>query len=111
PFPMLKVTLLHSFVGWCHLHHLSSRTLNRVLWTPSRTYNRDENSVAREYDAWAKVSTTHRFLTFFSSFLSSPTSSAIIIPTNSDHSNLHGFLQEGILEHYWGEHIHLGYYR
>lgn len=40
-----------------------------VLDRPSRTYN--ENSVAKEYDAWT---------------------------------------QDGILEYYWGEHIHLGYY-
>jgi len=43
----------------------------RVLNTPSRTYDRDANSVGREYDAWT---------------------------------------EEGILEYYWGEHIHLGYY-
>lgn len=41
----------------------------KVLDKPSRAY--DENSVAREYDAWA---------------------------------------DDGILEYYWGEHIHLGYY-
>lgn len=41
------------------------------MWTPSRTYDRDANSVGREYDSWTK---------------------------------------EGILEYYWGEHIHLGYY-
>lgn len=40
-----------------------------VLDRPSRTYSTD--SVAREYDAWAR---------------------------------------DGILEYYWGEHIHLGYY-
>ena len=45
--------------------------IRRLLWKPSRTYNREENSVGREYDAWAT---------------------------------------EGILEAYWGEHIHLGYY-
>jgi MPBQ/MSBQ methyltransferase len=45
--------------------------LDRVLWKPSRTYNREINSVGREYDAWTS---------------------------------------EGILERYWGEHIHLGYY-
>ena len=43
--------------------------LRRLLWKPSRTYNREENSVGKEYDAWAT---------------------------------------EGILESYWGEHIHLG---
>jgi len=36
-----------------------------------RSYNKEENSVGREYDAWTR---------------------------------------ERILEHYWGEHIHLGYY-
>lgn len=46
--------------------------LSRVLWTPSRTYDREANSVGREYDAWS---------------------------------------EEGILEYYWGEHIHLGYYK
>jgi len=45
--------------------------LQKVLWTPSRTYNKEANSVGREYDAWT---------------------------------------EEGILEYYWGEHIHLGYY-
>eukprot|EP00981_Chlorochromonas_danica_P000610 scaffold139_cov260-Ochromonas_danica.AAC.7 len=54
----------------CH-YFVRCRFLNRVLWTPSRTYSKEENSVGREYDAWAS---------------------------------------EGILEHYWGEHIHLGYY-
>ena len=43
----------------------------KVIWTASRTYDRDANSVGREYDAWT---------------------------------------EEGILEYYWGEHIHLGYY-
>ena len=42
-----------------------------MLNTPSRTYDKDANSVGREYDAWTS---------------------------------------EGILEYYWGEHIHLGYY-
>jgi len=45
--------------------------LNKVLWIPSRAYDREANSVGREHDAWE---------------------------------------EEGILEHYWGEHIHLGYY-
>lgn len=45
--------------------------LKRALWVPSRTYNREQNTVGREYDAWTR---------------------------------------EGILEYYWGEHIHLGYY-
>ena len=43
----------------------------RALNTPSRVYDREANSVGREYDAWTS---------------------------------------EGILEYYWGEHIHLGYY-
>ena len=43
--------------------------LRRLLWKPSRTYNREENSVGKEYAAWST---------------------------------------EGILEAYWGEHIHLG---
>jgi len=45
--------------------------LAKVLNTPSRVYDRDQNTVGREYDAWTS---------------------------------------EGILEYYWGEHIHLGYY-
>ena len=45
--------------------------IRQVLWIPSRTYNREENTVGKEYDAWTS---------------------------------------EGILEYYWGEHIHLGYY-
>ena len=45
--------------------------LAKVLNTPSRVYDREENTVGREYDAWTS---------------------------------------EGILEYYWGEHIHLGYY-
>lgn len=51
--------------GWLGL------TLKRRLDRPSRPYDREANSVGREYDAWTR---------------------------------------EGILEHYWGEHIHLGYY-
>jgi MPBQ/MSBQ methyltransferase len=38
---------------------------------PARRYNREANTVAKEYDAWT---------------------------------------QDGVLEHYWGEHIHLGWY-
>lgn len=45
--------------------------LRKILWKPSRTYDKEANSVGREYDAWTT---------------------------------------EGILEEYWGEHIHLGYY-
>merc|ERR1719393_968713 len=45
--------------------------LAKILNEPSRVYDRDANSVGREYDAWTS---------------------------------------EGILEYYWGEHIHLGYY-
>ena len=45
--------------------------LAKVLNTPSRVYDREVNTVGREYDAWTS---------------------------------------EGILEYYWGEHIHLGYY-
>lgn len=45
--------------------------LQRALWVPSRTYNREKNTVGVEYDSWTT---------------------------------------EGILEYYWGEHIHLGYY-
>merc|ERR1719247_2013180 len=41
------------------------------LNTPSRVYDREQNTVGREYDAWTS---------------------------------------EGILEYYWGEHIHLGWY-
>ncbi|KAJ1431253.1 S-adenosyl-L-methionine-dependent methyltransferase [Ochromonadaceae sp. CCMP2298] len=48
------------------------RWVEKALWTPSRTYSQEENSVGREYDAWE---------------------------------------EEGILEYYWGEHIHLGYYQ
>ena len=43
----------------------------KTIWTASRTYNREANTVGNEYDAWTT---------------------------------------EGILEYYWGEHIHLGYY-
>lgn len=43
----------------------------KVLDTPSRAYNREQNTVGNEYDAWT---------------------------------------EDGILEYYWGEHIHLGYY-
>eukprot|EP01041_Mallomonas_annulata_P004411 gene4412-8783_t len=45
--------------------------VRNALWVPSRTYNKDSNTVGVEYDNWTK---------------------------------------EGILEYYWGEHIHLGYY-
>ena len=44
---------------------------SRAIWMPSRTYDREKNTVGTEYDAWTS---------------------------------------EGILEYYWGEHIHLGYY-
>jgi len=43
----------------------------RRLNTPSRVYDKQANSVGREYDAWTS---------------------------------------EGVLEYYWGEHIHLGWY-
>ena len=43
----------------------------KVINTPSRIYDREVNTVGREYDAWTS---------------------------------------EGILEYYWGEHIHLGWY-
>jgi MPBQ/MSBQ methyltransferase len=43
----------------------------KIIWTASRTYDREKNTVGNEYDAWTT---------------------------------------EGILEYYWGEHIHLGYY-
>jgi MPBQ/MSBQ methyltransferase len=55
------VALYTALKGWA----------DKKLWTPSRTYNQEDNSVGREYDAWE---------------------------------------EEGILEYYWGEHIHLGYY-
>lgn len=54
-------TVLLAFFAW----------FQKAVWTASRTYDREANSVGREYDAWT---------------------------------------QEGILEYYWGEHIHLGYY-
>lgn len=53
------------------LLRLLTKWIDDKLWTPSRTYNQEENSVGKEYDAWE---------------------------------------EEGILEYYWGEHIHLGYY-
>ena len=43
----------------------------RTLDLPARRYNREQNTVGKEYDAWTT---------------------------------------DGVLEHYWGEHIHLGYY-
>ena len=43
----------------------------KLLDTPQRRYNREKNTVAKEYDAWT---------------------------------------EDGVLEHYWGEHIHLGWY-
>lgn len=43
----------------------------RDLDLPKRRYNREKNTVGKEYDEWT---------------------------------------EEGILEHYWGEHIHLGWY-
>eukprot|EP01031_Cornospumella_fuschlensis_P040885 gene40886-49875_t len=58
-------------VGLLAVVYATLQAIDHALWTPSRTYNKEENSVGREYDAWAT---------------------------------------EGILEHYWGEHIHLGYY-
>ena len=64
PLPTRKFALLTAVVAvvaW----------VLRVLNTPSRVYDREQNTVGREYDAWTS---------------------------------------EGILEYYWGEHIHLGYY-
>ncbi len=55
------VAVVIAFLAW----------FQKMVWTASRTYDRDANSVGREYDAWT---------------------------------------EEGILEYYWGEHIHLGYY-
>lgn len=55
----------------CAVFALAFAWLARVLNTPSRVYDKEANSVGREYDAWTS---------------------------------------EGILEYYWGEHIHLGYY-
>jgi MPBQ/MSBQ methyltransferase len=55
------LAVLLAFVAW----------FQKAVWTASRTYDREANSVGREYDAWT---------------------------------------EEGILEYYWGEHIHLGYY-
>ena len=63
PLPTRKFALLTAVVAvvaW----------VLRVLNT-SRVYDREQNTVGREYDAWTS---------------------------------------EGILEYYWGEHIHLGYY-
>ena len=37
------------------------RWIDHVLWIPSRTYNKEENSVGREYDAWAEVNHVKRF--------------------------------------------------
>lgn len=50
---------------------VAAPVVKKILDTPSRTYDRDKNTVGKEYDAWT---------------------------------------EEGILEHYWGEHIHLGWY-
>ena len=55
------VAVVIAFLAW----------FQKMVWTASRTYDREANSVGREYDAWT---------------------------------------EEGILEYYWGEHIHLGYY-
>ena len=55
------VAIVVAFMAW----------FQKIVWTASRTYDREANSVGREYDAWT---------------------------------------EEGILEYYWGEHIHLGYY-
>lgn len=65
--PLLSA--LYSTLGFL-LGYILLKVKNE-LWKPSRTYDKDANSVGREYDAWTS---------------------------------------EGILEYYWGEHIHLGYY-
>lgn len=65
--PLLSA--LYSALGFL-LGYILIKVKNE-LWKPSRTYDKDANSVGREYDAWTS---------------------------------------EGILEYYWGEHIHLGYY-
>ena len=49
----------------------AAAALYRNLDLPRRHYNREKNTVGKEYDAWTT---------------------------------------DGVLEHYWGEHIHLGWY-
>lgn len=43
------------------MYFIQNRWLDRALWTPSRTYDREANSVGREYDAWSSVSQTSLF--------------------------------------------------
>ena len=68
-FSVLKPVQLYPLVGL----FISAILIwfRKIIWKPSRSYNKEKNTVGKEYDAWTS---------------------------------------EGILEYYWGEHIHLGYY-
>ena len=66
-----KVGVVAAGTAALYLLYAAFSWINRILWTPSRTYDKEKNTVGKEYDAWQ---------------------------------------EEGILEAYWGEHIHLGYY-
>ena len=73
----LRLATVVAAVPKLRLGALAALLLAAFAWamkrlnTPSRVYDKEANSVGREYDAWTS---------------------------------------EGILEYYWGEHIHLGYY-
>lgn len=72
PLPLIsKVGVVAAASAALYLIFSAFSWINKMLWTPSRTYDREKNTVGKEYDAWE---------------------------------------EEGILESYWGEHIHLGYY-
>ena len=72
PLPLIsKVGVVAAASAAVYLIYSAFSWINRMLWTPSRTYDKEKNTVGKEYDAWQ---------------------------------------EEGILEAYWGEHIHLGYY-
>ena len=95
------------------------------LNTPSRVYDREANSVGREYDAWtSEVSTraptgwlpARHLLRAPYSLLPTPyytLRSTQHSPLSTHHSALNTrslASHQGVLEYYWGEHIHLGWY-
>jgi hypothetical protein len=46
--------------------HPFCRILDKLLWIPSRKYDQEANSVAREYDAWERVSAPLHCTTIYS---------------------------------------------
>eukprot|EP00964_Phaeocystis_antarctica_P152607 scaffold120571_cov66-Phaeocystis_antarctica.AAC.2 len=87
------------------------------LNTPSRVYDREANSVGREYDAWTSEVSTRALRPAGYSPLGTeslpPTTHYLPIATHHSPRTTHHpppTTDQGVLEYYWGEHIHLGWY-